>query len=75
MTRKVWDDAAGKLVKREPQPDLPMFDPVAPPAELGEYDLTKPCRICNANPGEQCASIVNASHTRDIPHHTRRRAA
>jgi hypothetical protein len=35
------------------------------------YDLSDPCGICNARPGEQCASIVNASHTREVPHHTR----
>lgn len=69
MARKVWNDEAGRHEKRG-QAALPL-DPFAPIEPAG-FDLTKACTICNAKPGERCSSIVNAKHTRDVPHHTRK---
>ena len=53
------------MTQRDVKPEnVPAHDP-----------LSIPCRICNAKPGEQCASIVHAARTLDVPHFTRRQEA
>lgn len=74
MAVKRFNDATGKHEKRQAeQPELALLDPMAPLVDPIAY--TEPCRICNAKVGEVCASIVNASHTRAIPHAARLFAA
>jgi hypothetical protein len=46
---------------------------VKPSNVLPELAVT--CPICNAKPGERCASLVNGSRYMDAPHAHRRRLA
>jgi hypothetical protein len=68
VARKVWDDEAGKLTKRQPELAIDVFAPADDPS------LEIVCPTCNARIGEQCASIVNASKTLKQSHAARAKA-
>jgi hypothetical protein len=72
MARKVWDDATGKHVKKPPT-QVDIFEPLVPAFDPAALEIV--CPSCNAKPGEQCASITTAAHTRDVPHAARLKAA
>lgn len=87
MTRKVWDDGEGRLVKK-PGDGVDPFAPVEaterdlPPiksiADLEVNPLIPgplgiECVICNAKPGEKCGSLLQPFRYLDETHYTRRK--
>lgn len=66
MTRKVFDHETGEHVVAPPVlPADAVFDPPADP-------LSFVCFDCNAKPGEQCGSIIDASKPYPSMHASRR---
>lgn len=66
MTRKKFTNTrtGGEVTS---QPSLPVDD-IFEPSPHVKLALTVPCPECSAKTGEQCAYIIDARVTRDVPH-------
>lgn len=73
MTRKVYDDKAGKHVAKPGAPDTAakILEPL--PHVVAALEIK--CPECSAEPGVKCGSIIDASKYFEAPHAGRIEAA
>jgi hypothetical protein len=73
VTRKIWNDDAGKLATVKSAAVADPFAPIEPSERLPD-PLSITCTDCNAKPGEPCGSLLPPFGYLTIPHYRRGRS-